>query len=120
MFQSILEAIRDKISELKVLSDLTLGKAELLVEGSLIVIVLHLIHEIERIWFKMILLVLQHAVRSHNGIYTWDTFESSIEINLAHWHALEHGRSGDIRRDVHRSWGIEQGSELDVLGELTG
>jgi hypothetical protein len=42
MFQSILEAIRDEVSELKVLSDLTLGKAELLVEGGLVVIVLHL------------------------------------------------------------------------------
>jgi hypothetical protein len=120
MFQSILEAIRDEVSELKVLSDLTLGKAELLVEGSLVVIVLHLMHEIERILFKMILLVLGHAVGSHDGIHTWNTFKSSIEINLAHWHALEQGRGGDIRRDVRRSRSIEQGSGLGVLGELTG
>jgi hypothetical protein len=79
MFQSILEAIRDEVSELKVLSDLTLRKAELLVEGSLVVIVLHLMHEIERIWFKMILLVLRHAGRSHDGIHTWNTFNAALK-----------------------------------------
>jgi hypothetical protein len=120
MFQSILEAIRDEVSELKVLSDLTLRKAELLVEGRLVVIVLHLMHEIERIWFKMILLVLRHAGRSHDGIHTWNTFKCSIKINLAHCHAPENDRSGDIRRDVRRSRSIEQHSRLGVFGELTG
>lgn len=70
MYQSTLEANSDEVSELKVLSNLTLGKAELLVEASLVVTVVHLVHEIERIWFEMILLVLRYDVSGRHGIHT--------------------------------------------------